>query len=428
MPRHRFASALRLVGLCAVFGLAACASRQDPAPVSNFGLTNTSGAGVHIVREGDSVWEVAKRYQVSNRDIIDANRLTPPYYLDIGQRLKIPAPEMYRVKSGDSLYVISRTFNVDVTELARQNRIGPPYTIFEGQSLRLPRAASSRPRPRVRPEPVLAETDVPPRKPAHETPPRRPAANRSYPGEYTPRPRPVHTPEPAGVARSDAPVPPRRPDGVTPPRVPSMPSSAMPVPPVAPVSAGIGWAKLPLPARKPGWRQAASEAPRSVPNPNPAPPRAATTRTASSTPRSGPTKVVMSDPPPRSRGRFLWPVEGSIISRYGTKPDGSHNDGVNIAAARGEYVRSAEAGVVAYSGNELRGYGNLVLIRHSDGWITAYAHLDRILARPGDTVRRGEIVGTVGTSGGVTEPQLHFELRKGKRALDPMPRMSTPGS
>lgn len=108
------------------------------------------------------------------------------------------------------------------------------------------------------------------------------------------------------------------------------------------------------------------------------------------------------------------------MSGYGPKPGGLHNDGINVAAPRGTPVRAAERGIVAYAGNELRGFGNLLLIRHADGWMTAYAHLDRMLTVRGEVVEPGATIGTVGSTGNVDTPQLHFEIRRGSQALDPM--------
>lgn len=123
-------------------------------------------------------------------------------------------------------------------------------------------------------------------------------------------------------------------------------------------------------------------------------------------------------PPPRE-GRFVWPVRGRIVTRFGPTGRGLHNDGINIAAPRGSTVVAAEAGVVAYAGNELRGFGNLLLIKHADGWITAYAHNEALLVRRGERVRRGQPIARVGQTGNVGQPQLHFELRRGTRAIDP---------
>ena len=118
-------------------------------------------------------------------------------------------------------------------------------------------------------------------------------------------------------------------------------------------------------------------------------------------------------------GKFMRPVDGKEISGFGPKSDGLHNDGVNIKAARGTPVRAADNGVVAYTGSEMQGYGNLVLIRHADRWMTAYAHMDKTLVKKGDVVRAGQSIGTVGSTGGVDAPQLHFEVRQGTEAMDP---------
>ncbi len=134
-------------------------------------------------------------------------------------------------------------------------------------------------------------------------------------------------------------------------------------------------------------------------------------------PRAPPAAVP--HPPAVSGGGFIWPVKGRVVSGFGTKAKGLRNDGINIAAAHGAPVMASENGVVAYAGNELRGFGNLLLIKHANGWITAYAHNDRLLVKRGDSVRRGQQIATVGATGNVRDPQLHFELRRGRIAEDP---------
>ena len=120
-----------------------------------------------------------------------------------------------------------------------------------------------------------------------------------------------------------------------------------------------------------------------------------------------------------------WPLKGKIISGYGPKPDGMKNEGINIAVPEGTSIRAADDGVVAYAGNELKGYGNLVLIRHAGGFVTAYAHAKQLMVKRGDTVKRGDVIGLAGQTGAVTSPQLHFEVRKGAAALDPLKYIST---
>jgi murein DD-endopeptidase MepM/ murein hydrolase activator NlpD len=119
--------------------------------------------------------------------------------------------------------------------------------------------------------------------------------------------------------------------------------------------------------------------------------------------------------------KFLWPLEGRVISSFGASTTGERNDGINISAARGAPVHAAAAGTVTYVGNELKGYGNLVLIRHGNGYVTAYAHSDSVKVGRGDYVERGQIIAYAGSTGDVGEPQLHFELRAGTKPVDPKP-------
>lgn len=119
--------------------------------------------------------------------------------------------------------------------------------------------------------------------------------------------------------------------------------------------------------------------------------------------------------------QFLWPVKGAILSPYGPRPNGERNDGINIAATDGAPVRAAAAGTVTYVGNELKGYGNLLLIRHDNGYVTAYAHTGEILVARGQHVEQGETIAYAGETGDVSQPQLHFEICHGTTPVDPKP-------
>jgi murein DD-endopeptidase MepM/ murein hydrolase activator NlpD len=184
-----------------------------------------------------------------------------------------------------------------------------------------------------------------------------------------------------------------------------------------------------------GTVEAAPLPPPAAPAPAPAP--APATPTTSASPAAPPSQVqtaapatppAPANPPapapetaaPVAAGRMIWPVRGVVVSEFGPKAGGLQNDGINIAAPRGTAFRAAENGVVIYAGNELRGFGNLLLLRHEGGIVTAYAHADELLVQRGDQVRRGQTIGRVGSSGNVTGPQLHFEVRRGTRAVNPM--------
>lgn len=117
---------------------------------------------------------------------------------------------------------------------------------------------------------------------------------------------------------------------------------------------------------------------------------------------------------------FRWPVRGRVIAAYGAKTNGKQNDGINVAVPEGTPVKAAEDGVVAYAGNELKGYGNLVLVRHANGYVTAYAHASELEVKRGDTIKRGQVIAKSGQTGDVGSPQLHFEIRKGSSPVDPL--------
>lgn len=130
-------------------------------------------------------------------------------------------------------------------------------------------------------------------------------------------------------------------------------------------------------------------------------------------------KANQTKPPSLTGDGFLLPVSGTVISGFGDKPDGTRNDGVNVAAARGTTIRAAENGVVVYAGDRIPGFGRMVLIRHAQDLTTLYAHAQTLLVETGDVVERGDKIGTVGSTGQVRSPQLHFELREGRLAVDP---------
>jgi murein DD-endopeptidase MepM/ murein hydrolase activator NlpD len=137
-----------------------------------------------------------------------------------------------------------------------------------------------------------------------------------------------------------------------------------------------------------------------------------------------PDNSVKTAEPAGALPNFRWPVRGRVIAGFGPKPNGLQNDGINLAVPEGTPIKAAEDGVVAYAGNELKGYGNLVLVRHANGFVTAYAHASDILVKRGETVKRGQVIAHSGQTGNVTSPQLHFEIRKGATPVDPSQYLS----
>jgi murein DD-endopeptidase MepM/ murein hydrolase activator NlpD len=125
---------------------------------------------------------------------------------------------------------------------------------------------------------------------------------------------------------------------------------------------------------------------------------------------------------------FVWPVSGPVISDFGGPANGERNDGINIAAPMDTPIHAAASGTITYAGNELKDYGNLVLIKHQDGYVTAYAHADRLVVSRGDVVSRGQVIGYAGKSGDVSSPQVHFEIRHDTQPVNPKPLLTTRSS
>ena len=179
------------------------------------------------------------------------------------------------------------------------------------------------------------------------------------------------------------------------------------------------------PAAAPAQQQVAALAPpatRSI-SPAGAPPQAARLASATTSVEEKPAAAEPNAKSSETTGAlpsFRWPVRGKVTAGYGAKTNGKANDGINVAVPEGTPVKAAEDGVVAYSGNELKGYGNLVLVRHSNGYVTAYAHASELMVKRGDTIKRGQVIAKSGQSGEVGSPQLHFEIRKGSSPVDPM--------
>jgi murein DD-endopeptidase MepM/ murein hydrolase activator NlpD len=187
----------------------------------------------------------------------------------------------------------------------------------------------------------------------------------------------------------------------------TVPASASPAPPVAAVEAAKPVAMVQPPATKP----AAVASAEPVQKAQLASDKVDTPETLSPVKAADATNGLPT---------FRWPVRGRVIAGYGAKTNGKQNDGINVAVPEGTPVKAAEDGVVAYSGNELKGYGNLVLVRHSNGYVTAYAHASELMVKRGDTIKRGQVIAKSGQTGEVASPQLHFEIRKGSSAVDPL--------
>jgi murein DD-endopeptidase MepM/ murein hydrolase activator NlpD len=152
--------------------------------------------------------------------------------------------------------------------------------------------------------------------------------------------------------------------------------------------------------------------------PHPAPPAAPQKLAAVAPPEKS--AAVDTLKPSDATSSFRWPVHGQVIAGFGPKTDGQRNNGIDIAVPENTPIKAADDGVVIYSGNELKSFGNLVLVRHNNDYITAYAHAKELRVKRGDSIKSGEVIGMSGQTGNIETPQVHFEIRKGSTPVDPM--------
>ena len=279
---------------------------------NNFSESEIKSESKIVLKDDDNLRSVAKKYQVSQQDLISLNGLKPPYILKSGSVLKIPNPKIsqyHQVKSGETLYAISRIYNMKIDKLIEINDLKEPYGVKAGQQIKITQIEK-----------------VAPIKSAQNS------ENKD--------------------------------------KQPSSP-----------------------PQNKENLSKKSSEK-------------------ISDKIADGISENLFS-------GQFSWPIRGSIISKFGPKSGGLYNDGINIKAKEGAEVKSSQSGFVAYVGNELKGYGNLIIIKHSDGWITAYAHLQKTFVKRGQKIAKEEKIATVGATGNVNSAQLYFGLRKGRDAVNP---------
>ncbi len=353
--------------------------RRRREPESAFGAASNTrkvvaASGVfenYEVKKGDHVDALARAFDTSRKVLLSANDdLKPPYRLRPGQVLKVPVAKAYIAERGDTLGGIAKRFGVEQGELADLNHISTRASLRSGQEIGLPSSMHDR-------GPLRTAA----------------AAPRDYADETTPPPDHAAPAERAGYLSTKAP-PPR--GGVISDAASSQSGGtdlATPLPVshqgITPITPSY---RTPEPIRPPP-----SSGYHSVPP-------GGTVAQAAGT-------LSESQVAAASRGRFIWPLRGEFIARFGPMGVGRRNDGVDIKASQGSAVVAAAAGEVAYAGDQVPGYGNLVLIKHADGWVTAYAHLDKVEVHMKDQVVQGQEVGQVGMTGDATQPALHFEVR-----------------
>lgn len=318
--------------------------------------------------------------------------LTPvsAVYLDEPQKAKTvsPAPHPHKAKGyievqrGDTVYALARKFSVSPASIIDENDLRAPYELKVGQVLRLPSGST-----------VLAN-DAPTRRVA--------AKDQLY-----------------AVRSGDTLYSISRRSGVSVDAIASANRLR------APYTLDVGQ-RLLIPQAPVGTLQVAKAEPVRTPPEAKAETPKAPEPEAQDVAEIARNVAYAPTPEAPAKSMFDWPVRGKIISEYGSGNLGRRNDGVNIAAPVGAPVRAAADGQVVYRGSELEGFGNLLLIKHADGYVTAYAHNDTMLVKKGDQVRKGQVIAKVGQTGAVTTPQLHFEIRQELQTMDPVALLGAP--
>lgn len=339
-------------------------------------------------------------------------------------------PRTITIERGDTLYALSRRHGVSVNSLMAENGL-TSSTLRPGQVLRLPTGASNSVTAARRPSPTT-------RQPAASEPSRivTAAPPTAWTGEYT-----VEKGDSLYVIarRYDVRVSDlQRYNGITDPRrvrtgtvlkVPGIGDGRSASDPVIVASRDTGSTGRIIDTPPPAATTAATG--RRLSRGSPASGISVLNGSGNTQPATQP-RVVQSvrvNAPAKARtpiaapatAKLRWPVNGKVISKFGRRPDGTHNDGINLEVPAGTSVKAADSGEVAYAGSELRGYGNLVLVRHENGWVTAYAHNENLLVKRGDKVARGQVIANAGKTGEVDRPQVHFELRRDAKPVDPLP-------
>lgn len=345
------------------------------------------------VQPHDHLDAIARDLGTTRKILVDANHLKAPYALQPGQHLKVPVAKAYQADAGDTLADVAKRFSISPAALADLNDLPEKDRLRAGDRLALPDRFDDRGPTRLAATTTIERVPAPVRQPSYAAP--RPTAvaastysqPRTDGGPYVPSPAALAAAQRLAVTRSYG--PPSYAPGRPSPNAAAVSQPYRPQP--------YASASYPSPGYQPPPYQGAGFGGRS------------------------PAAVAA-----LARGRFIWPVRGAIISGFGVQGVGRRNDGIDIRSPAGSPVRVAAAGEVVYAGNEVPGFGNLVLVKHSDGWVTAYAHLASIGVQMRQSVVQGQSLGDVGATGSAPEAQLHFEVRYAAtptdkpRPVDPM--------
>lgn len=338
----------------------------------------------------DTVYGIAYNHGIPTRSLISANNLKPPYTLYKGQLLIIPAPNEHVVGAGETLPAIAEQYGVNVDVLAQENSLSSPFYVKPGDHLIIPSRDT---------ESMTEALQAPPTQEIVTT---------------TLAPLPLVKTKPTAGSSSV---------------VPSAPplSSALPSDLAAEIASEKG-IKSSEPAggdssSKPELMGNLAQGNAGAPVPSLIPPKDDEDKPKKEKKKKEEKKPAKKEEKAEVKETiFIWPVEGEIIAKFSPK---NKNDGINIKVPEGTSVKAASDGEVMYAGNELKDFGKLVLVKHKDGWITAYAYNSELLVKKGDKVKQGEVLAKSGKTGVAKEPQVHFEIRKGKQPIDPSTKLES---
>jgi murein DD-endopeptidase MepM/ murein hydrolase activator NlpD len=321
----------------------------------------------HIVAKSETLFSIARQYNIPILPIIVANSLQPPYALKTGQSLKIPEGKFHEVESGETLYSISRIYGVDMSGIVKLNELKQPYNVVLGQKLQIPFPSD------LPSEDVVEETTQESQQQPVEPQQVQQATTQTSAEDSA---------KPASLRRNTG--------GVLGEIRTTTDGKVIETKVANNIDTEVETQKLAAQTQE----------------------KIKETETADKPVKAEVKKVVEDD------GKFAWPLQGKVIKKFG-QSGGEYNDGINIAANAGTSVKASNSGRVVYTGNSLKSYGNLVIIKHDNGLLSAYAHLNNVNVKKDQEISKGQTIGTVGSTGKVTSPQLYFAIRKGKTAKNP---------
>lgn len=392
-----------------LLGLSACAA--SPRTSSYTPSVNIKAGRSVTVQQGETLYAFARRNKSSMREIIDLNRLQAPYQLTAGSTLKLPASDAdlpsvelgpiaaenekeYKSKhSGKPKTTYMQVAPEPVGNPRAQDADaladpyipqlnGQPSAIQDAANQQFDRSAPQQAQPQTPTSALNLQPMVFDRKNKSLIQPTKPAPVLKTPTVSEEAPKKIQEKVSASAYK------PHDKNGKLKADPNTDDAEALPAPTPKATAVVPPQLKAPTAEKKPEAKQA----------------------------DSGLHSRIEKGPEPQN---FIWPVNGTVISTFGPKSNGLNNDGINIGVPRGTPVVAADGGTVAYAGSDIPGYGNVVLLRHPSGLMTTYAHLDRMFVQENIVVAKGDLLGSVGTTGGVDTPQLHFEIRRNKEALDP---------